>query len=142
MPWVQPVTLSEVVAAPRYEKVEREGLSYPAEQRAAQLSQRYLQSVRSLKHRIDALVDILPPGDPQARAFDIGVLRLLSSAWRGEPRLAAARLTDLTNQVERTMDKVYIASTEGSLVTLTSKRDGPGNRRQRPRHRRARRACG
>jgi hypothetical protein len=120
VPWVEPVTLSSVADGPVYDKVTRGELAYPVTERAHQLSRSYLASVAAIKQDIDAFALILPPGDPQARAFDAGVLRLMSSAWRNAPSLARAERDALAHDVDTTMDKVTIASEDGSFVTLTS----------------------
>jgi hypothetical protein len=120
VPWVQPVNLGAVAASPHYEKVRRSALTYPPSERSQQLSGTYLESVAAIKSDIDSFADILPPGDAQARAFDSGILRLLSSAWRKTPVLAEAESASLRRSVESTMGKVRISSKEGSLVTLTS----------------------
>ena len=122
VPWIQPVTLSQVADGPRYTKVERAPtVTYPASERALQLRHGYLEGVAAIKRRTDAFAAILPPGDAQARGFDSGVLRLLSSAWRSDPVAAVADRDALAADVARTMLRVRIASHNGSLVTLTSR---------------------
>ncbi|HEU5034655.1 MAG TPA: DUF6049 family protein [Mycobacteriales bacterium] len=120
VPWIQPVPLSTVAATPADTRVERGQLTYPASERQRQLSRNYLDSVRALKHKVDALAAILPPDDGQANAYHSAVLRLLSSAWRNDPATARGRRASLLTEVTHTMSQVYIASHEGSLVTLTS----------------------
>jgi hypothetical protein len=120
VPWIEPVSLEQVAQGPAYTKVARPLLSYPASERSRQLRRGYLSGIRSLTRRIDSFSLILPPGDPQPRAFDSGVLRLLSSAWRDDPFAARAHRVALGATISDTMRKVHIASQPGSLVTLTS----------------------
>jgi hypothetical protein len=119
VPWVEPISLSQVANSPLYD-LARGPLAYPAEERTQQLHHGYLDSVEALQREIDAFAAILPPGDPQARAFDSGVMRLLSSAWRSDAAGARDRRKALTHTVEVTMGRVHIASRKDSLVTLTS----------------------
>jgi hypothetical protein len=119
VPWIAPVTLSQVAAGPTYD-IQRGPLAYPAAERAQQLSRGYLLGVAAIKRRIDAFAGILPAGDAQARAFDSGILRLLSSAWRLDPAGAVDQRNTLRADVLATMNRVRIASADKSLVTLTS----------------------
>ncbi|MDQ1694959.1 MAG: hypothetical protein QOJ03_312 [Frankiaceae bacterium] len=119
VPWIEPITLSQVADSPVYD-LPRGPLTYPAAERNQQLHHGYLDSVKALQSEIDAFAAILPPADPQARAFDSGVMRLLSSAWRSDPGGARDRRKALTQVVDSTMGRVHIASRPGSLVTLTS----------------------
>jgi hypothetical protein len=120
VPWIQPVTLPQVVAAPVYSLVQRGSeIVYPTEARAAELHHNYLRSTVPLTRRLDAFAAILPPGDPQARQFDDGRLRLLSSAWRSDPAGADTHRRQLEDAVAKTMQKVHITTQPDSLVTLT-----------------------
>ena len=120
VPWVQPLTLDQVVAAPVYSLVQRGTvIDYPATARAAELHRSYLRSTLPLGRRLDAFAAILPLGDPQARRFDDGRLRLLSSAWRSDPAGADAARDRLEAAVAKTMQQVRITTQPDSLVTLT-----------------------
>jgi Family of unknown function (DUF6049) len=120
VPWIQPVTVAQIVASPVYSLVQRgPDIDYPADARAAELRRSYLRSTVPLTHRLDAFADILPPGDPQARQFDDGLLRLLSSAWRTDPAGAATDRDHFGDAVKRTMQQVSITTQPDSLVTLT-----------------------
>ncbi|HET6816933.1 MAG TPA: DUF6049 family protein [Mycobacteriales bacterium] len=120
VPWIQPITADQVVASPVYSAVQRGSeVDYPAQARVAELPRSFLRSTLPLTHRIDAFAAILPPGDPQARQFDDGRLRLLSSAWRGDPQGADAARARLERAVQRTMQQVSITTQPDSLVTLT-----------------------
>lgn len=122
VPWIEPVSLQQVATSPVYDKVQREPLRYPATERARQLHRSYLDRVAAVQRRVDAFAAILPPGDAQARAFDNGVLRLLSSAWRANPTIARDERLRFSEELANTMGKVHIVGRdEGpSLVTLTS----------------------
>jgi hypothetical protein len=120
VPWVSPTTLDQVAASPPYEKVRRRPLDFPPGARQQLLPRTYLAEVRALKQTVDTFAAILPPGDDQPRSFGLGVLQLMSSAWRGAPVGAQERLDQLSDAVQATMRKVHIATENGSLVTLTS----------------------
>jgi hypothetical protein len=121
VPWVQPLTLDQVVSAPVYSLVQRGTvINYPATARAAELHRSYLRSTLPLGRRLDAFAAIvLPAGDPQARQFDDGRLRLLSSAWRGDPAGAEADRVRLDDAMTKTMQQVSITTQPNSLITLT-----------------------
>jgi Family of unknown function (DUF6049) len=119
VPWVQPVTMPQVVASPVDDKVERPQVSYPAEARASELRRAYLRSTLPLKKRLAAFANILPPGDTQPGQFDDGRLRLLSSAWRTDPAGGLAARANLDHALQKTMQKVHIQTQANSLITLT-----------------------
>jgi hypothetical protein len=129
VPWIDAVTLPTVATSPPDETERATAIEFPAEERTRLLRRDYLAQVQDLQGRLDAFADILPPGDPLARSFDMGALRQLSSAWREAPIEASSRLTDRTEVVKDTMGRVHIASKSGDdlgahrdrvTVTLTS----------------------
>src|SRR4051794_751324 len=119
VPWIQPVTVPQVVASPVYDKVERPEVDYPAEARAGELRRVYLRSTLPLKSRLGAFANILPLGDTQPRQFDDARLRLLSSAWRTDPSGARDARGALEVALRKTMGKVRILTQTDSLITLT-----------------------
>ena len=120
VPWIDPVSLSDVAAGPVYDAVQRPRLVFTNDDRDLLLHRGYLDRVAHLRRQIDAFAAIVPPGDAVARGFDDGLRRLLSSAWRAAPATARDLREDLAATVNHTMDRVRIASRKGSLVTLTS----------------------
>jgi hypothetical protein len=120
VPWVQPVTVPQVVSSPVYSLVQRGTvIEYPDVARASELRRNYVRSTLPLTRRLDAFAAILPPGDPQSRQFDDGRLRLLSSWWRSDPAGADADRDRLEAAVRKTMQQVRITTQPDSLVTLT-----------------------
>ena len=121
VPWVTPVSLSDVANGPVYDAVERPRLVFPDEARSLLLPPGYLDRVSRLRRLVDTFADVVvPPSDPLVRSFDDGLLRLLSSAWRADPSGARALRESLLSTVQHTMGQVHIASHADSLVTLTS----------------------
>jgi hypothetical protein len=127
VPWVDPIPLSAVAHTPVYTAVKRGLLDYPATERDLQLGRNYLSGISRIKHLVDTFTDVVAPvtttqatTDPTVASFKDGVLRLLSTAWRTDPVLAAAASGDLSDVVQHTMNQVHIASRGSSLVTLTS----------------------
>ena len=117
VPWVQPVAVSQIVSAPVYDQVQRSAVSYPADAHAAELRRSYLRSTIPLTNRLDAYAAVA--GDTQAGQFDDDLLRLFSSAWRGDPAGAFAARGKLDAALKHTMQKVRIATQPDSLITLT-----------------------
>jgi hypothetical protein len=121
VPWITPVSLSDVANGPVYDEVDRTRLVFPDEARSLLLPRGYLDRVNKLRRLVDTFADIVvPPSDPLVRSFDDGLLRLLSSAWRADPAGARTLRESLLGTVQRTMARVHIASHADSLVTLTS----------------------
>ena len=119
VPWIHPVDLPAVLGTPE-STLARQGLTYPHEARLAELDRGYVDSVDNLRAEADTFASILAPGDPNARAFDDGVLRTLSSSWRGRDVAADHYRSAVSAALEATKSKVRIASAAGSFVTLTS----------------------
>ncbi len=121
VPWVAPVSLSQVVSSPVYTAVERPRLVFPDEDRSFLLAPGYLAKVSKLHRLVDTFADVVvPPADPLVRSFDDGLLRALSSAWRADPSGARSLRESLMRTVQHTMGRVHIAARPNSLVTLTS----------------------
>jgi hypothetical protein len=121
VPWVRPVSLTDVANGPTYAGVQRPRLVFPDEDRSLLLSRGYLDRVNRLRRLVDTFADVVvPPADPLVRSFDDGLLRLLSSAWRADPARARSLRESLLGKVQHTMGRVRIASHADSLVTLTS----------------------
>ncbi|HET6911697.1 MAG TPA: DUF6049 family protein [Mycobacteriales bacterium] len=120
VPWITPVGLSAASTTPEVPKLVRSALHYPSQARRAELSGDYLSGVADVKQDADEFAAILTPGDPSARAFDDGILRTLSSAWRSDPGTAYEFRQHVNDALAATMKKVHIASAPDSFVTLTS----------------------
>jgi hypothetical protein len=121
VPWIAPVSLSQVVSDPVYDAVQRPRLTFPTEDRSLLLSRGYLDRVSKLRRLVDTFASVVvSPADPLVRSFDDGLLRLLSSAWRSDPSTARSLRESLLGTVQDTMGKVHIAARADSLVTLTS----------------------
>jgi len=120
VPWITPVGLSTASTTVEAPKLARAALRYPSQARHAELSGDYLSGVADVKQDADEFAAILTPGDPSARAFDDGILRTLSSAWRSDPGTAYEFRQRVNDALATTMKKVHIASAPDSFVTLTS----------------------
>lgn len=120
VPWIQPVSLSQVASGPIYTAVQRAPLLFTADDRDLLLSHPYLSKVSRLNQLVEAFAQIVPRGNALARGYEDGILRLLSSAWRGDPITARTVRDNLQTTVQHTMNEVRIASHPNSLVTLTS----------------------
>jgi hypothetical protein len=119
VPWIAPVPLGQVVAAPVYDAVTRGPVSYPSEARTQELRRGYLRSTVPVKNRLAAFTDVLPVGDPQGRQFEDGLLRLLSSAWRTDQVAADGDRQQLSDALQSRMQEVRITTHPDSLITLT-----------------------
>jgi hypothetical protein len=122
VPWIQPVSLSQVDASPIDKSVQRRALTYPNSARRDELSSAYLGQVAALRAQISDFGSILPAGNAQSPigSYTTAAQEALSSAWRQQPGLASKQVAALASTVEKQMKQVRISSNTGSYVTLTS----------------------
>lgn len=120
VPWIRPLSLSQVTGTAADTNVARRPLTYPDSARHNELSGSYLHQVGSLRSDIANFSAILPQGNATIRGYNIAVWEALSSAWRQQHALANSTLDSLTSQVGSQMNQVRITSLSGSFVTLTS----------------------
>jgi hypothetical protein len=123
VPWIAPVSLSQVDDSPLDRTVQRAPLAYPDTARDNELSTGYLHRFRVLHNEIDDFSAILPQGgtgNNQIRAFTTAEYQTLSSGWRTQRVLASDQLSALRSSVSAAMQQVRITSHQGNYVTLTS----------------------
>ncbi|HVW80048.1 MAG TPA: DUF6049 family protein [Mycobacteriales bacterium] len=119
VPWLEPTTLGAILSQEPGTSVERQALVYPSSARDAQLPSGYVHQVTVLQHELSQLTNILPPGDAETRPLSAGLLRALSTAWRGVPVSRRAWFADFSRQLHTMTSGVHIVSEPGSTVTLT-----------------------
>lgn len=107
--WLQPASLREVTraAAP-----DRTYTGYPAAYGAHELSAGYLKSVRGIKNQA---LPFSGSFDPPLSGYELGVLRLESSAWRGKRAAKTARRARdaLKSQLANDLKTVYFVLNKG-----------------------------
>ncbi|HWA67886.1 MAG TPA: DUF6049 family protein [Mycobacteriales bacterium] len=119
VPWLEPTTLSTILAQSPDSAVERQSLTYPSADRASELPPAYVGQVAQRQHALSQLTSILPPGDPETRPLSAGLLRALSTAWRGVAGPRRGWMTDFSRALRTMTSGVHIVSKAGSTVTLT-----------------------
>lgn len=103
LPWLSLTTLDsiKVPAAP----TPRAGLTYPDRNRKQELGGKYLQPIRELAEQ--AALTARLTGRQQS-SFDAAVLRLTSSAWRGDTKAGRAVAEQVGKAVNDRIEKVSI----------------------------------
>jgi hypothetical protein len=119
VPWIRPVSLSQVAAEPADTQLARASLTVPPTARHAELGAGYLHGLDDAARHVTTL-GALAPGAATVRDLTTGIQRGLSSAWRTAPFLASDRLDALHRAIDTAMGRVRIASQPNSFVTLTS----------------------
>jgi hypothetical protein len=119
VPWLAPTTLSAILDGQPDPSVEREALDYPSADRSTELPAAYLHQVAEKHRSLSQLTNILPAGDPETRPLSAGLLRALSTAWRGVAAPRRGWLSDFGHQLDSMTSGVHIVSLAGSTVTLT-----------------------
>jgi hypothetical protein len=119
VPWLEPTTLGAILGDRPDPSVERAPLDYPSADRDAELPTAYLHQVAAKQRALSQLTNILPPADPETRPLSAGLLRALSTAWRGVTAARRGWLNDFSRQLDTMTSGVHIVSVPGSTVTLT-----------------------
>jgi hypothetical protein len=119
VPWLEPTTLSQILGGQASSTLAREPLTYPATARRSELSRTYLQEVVRLQHSLSQLTNILPPNDAETRPLSTGLLRSLSSAWRGNGAQRHDWILKYEGALHAMTSGVQIVSAPYSTVTLT-----------------------
>lgn len=118
-PWLDPMTLPQLVADPKINVAARDPLGYPASARAAELPGRYLAPVARTQRRLDRLNSLFTrPDNAMVRGLQIELLRGLSSYWRGDLSAGAAVRRAVTSTVNGDLAGVKVFS--AGTVTFTS----------------------
>jgi hypothetical protein len=118
-PWLEPTTLTSILAERPDTSVERQPLVYDSGSRGTELPATYLHEVGEWQHELSELTNILPPGDSETRPLSTGLLRSLSTAWRGVPAIRHGWLDAYSTALRAMTSGVHIVSQPGSTVTLT-----------------------
>jgi hypothetical protein len=119
VPWLAPTTLGAILDSQPDPDLERQPLEYPSADRATELPTAYLHQVALEQRELSQLTNILPPGDPETRPLSAGLLRALSTAWRGVAAQRRGWLSDFSRDLRKMTTGVHIVSKQGSTVTLT-----------------------
>jgi hypothetical protein len=120
VPWITPVSLSDVQKSPISTTTPRQPLTYPEAAKHNELSPTYLHRVSALRRDITDFGAILPIGNAETRGFTQAAQATLSSAWRVDHDAANRTLDTLVGEVTHAMNGVRITSLNGSYITLTS----------------------
>ncbi|MGV9302684.1 DUF6049 family protein [Nonomuraea sp. NPDC003727] len=115
LPWLTGVPLTSIKQTKA--SAPRAGLTYTDADRKAELSRKYLESVRRVAGKAALTSGITSEHAPSA--FDTAVLRLTSSAWRVKSGIGAREAKQVEAKVGESLAKVYITgSAQGRTRSL------------------------
>ncbi|MFC5819600.1 DUF6049 family protein [Nonomuraea harbinensis] len=103
LPWLS-LTPLDSIKVPR-DRVPRAGLTYSDRDRKQELSGKYLEPVREVAAQAQLAAEVT---GQQQSSFDAAVLRLASSAWRGDTKAGRAVTEQVSEAVKDRIGKVSI----------------------------------
>ncbi|GAA3080674.1 DUF6049 family protein [Streptosporangium carneum] len=116
LPWLAPATLDSVKRG-KGVAPQRADLTYTDQNRREELAKPYMKSVRRVGRKADLTAAVTDAQDIDV--FDLALLRLSSSAWRGRGDAAAPYVTQVGTAVDGRIRQVSITGNEQSpLRTL------------------------
>ncbi|WP_329088085.1 MULTISPECIES: DUF6049 family protein [unclassified Streptosporangium] len=121
LPWLAPVTL-DAVKRGKGVPVPRAGLTYTDQDRKLELAKQYLTGVKRVGARADLTAAITTAQDLDV--FDLALLRLTSSAWRGRTGGAAPYVQQVAEAIDGRIAKVNITGSEQSRLRTLAGSNG------------------
>ncbi|HEY9524305.1 MAG TPA: DUF6049 family protein, partial [Thermopolyspora sp.] len=112
LPWLRPITLDSI-KKPSARAPRATDLVYSAQRRQAELGKKYLAGVRKLAQQATLTSEVI--GD-KARPFAAALLRLESSAWRGQGAEASRRVRQVRAAVDERIDDISITGADTPRV--------------------------
>lgn len=113
-PWLQPLTLSDLLEAPT-NPLRRDRGVYGNKAQAAELDSGYLADVRNVSRELASFTSVLDNPIGVSDAFASALLRTESSAWRVQPDLGRQLLATVRTQLSEQVDQVKVLS-EGTVT--------------------------
>ena len=113
-PWLQPLTLSELLDGP-INPLRRDRGAYGSKAQAAELSSTFLADVRSVSTELASFTSVLDNPIGVSDAFASALLRTESSAWRSQPETGRELLASVRAQLNDQIDQVNVLS-EGTVT--------------------------
>ncbi|GAA3165514.1 DUF6049 family protein [Planomonospora alba] len=139
LPWLTPTTLDAIKSGKA--DTPRSGLVYTEQNQRAELGRKHLADVRRVSGRASLATAVTPDtaGSDDSGAYNLALLRLASSAWRGRAEEVAPYVAQLRATVDSRIDQVRIVGGEqaeqvrtlagdnGELpISVRNDRDGSG----------------
>lgn len=113
-PWLEPLTLTELLDAPA-NLVRRDRGAYGKKAQAAELPSAYLADIRSVSSELASFTSVLDNPIGISDAFASALLRTESSAWRSQPETGRELLASVQRQLTDEINQVNILS-EGTVT--------------------------
>lgn len=115
-PWLEPVTMSELLDEPAPTTSRRRG-GYGEKARADELTRRYVAAIARTNEDLSTFTSIIDNPTGVTEPFSEALLRASSSAWRSQPATGTALLESIQADLDAQTAKVRVLS-EGK-VTLS-----------------------
>ncbi|MFD2356897.1 DUF6049 family protein [Nonomuraea ferruginea] len=119
LPWLS-LTPLDSIKVPR-DRVPRAGLTYSDRDRKQELSGKYLEPVREVAAQAQLAAEVT---GQQQSSFDAAVLRLASSAWRGDTKAGRAVTEQVSEAVKDRIGKVSITGASPDQPRTLAGSDG------------------
>ncbi|MFF5205214.1 DUF6049 family protein [Streptosporangium sp. NPDC000396] len=121
LPWLAPATLDTMKPA-KTARTPRADLAYTDQDRRKELDKSYMSKVKRVSARIDLTTAVTKNKD--LHLFDLALLRLTSSAWRGRTSAAAPYVKQIGTTVDGRIGKVYITGGDQPQFRTLAGADG------------------
>ncbi|MFF5111262.1 DUF6049 family protein [Streptosporangium sp. NPDC000509] len=121
LPWLAPVTL-DTIKRGKGAPVPRSGLTYTDADRKLELPKQYMTGVRKVGARADLTSAITTAQDLDV--FDLALLRLTSSAWRGRTGNATPYVQQVAGAIDGRIAMVNITGSEQSRLRTLAGSNG------------------
>ncbi|MEV4750381.1 DUF6049 family protein [Streptosporangium sp. NPDC049248] len=121
LPWLLPVGL-DAVKRGKGAPTPRADLTYTDQNRRAELPKQYLTGVKKVGARADLTAAITTAQDLDV--FDLALLRLTSSAWRGRTAAAAPYVQQVAEAIDSRIAMVSITGSEQSRLRTLAGSNG------------------
>lgn len=113
-PWLQPLTLTELLEAPT-NPLRRDRGAYGSTAQAAELPSSYLAEIQSVSRELASFTSVLDNPIGVSDEFASALLRTESSAWRSEPETGRELLDSVRTGLADQIDQVKALS-EGTVT--------------------------
>ncbi|MFJ2028090.1 DUF6049 family protein [Streptosporangium sp. NPDC087985] len=121
LPWLSPTTLGAIKPG-RGVPTPRADITYTDQDWRKELSKPYVTSVKRVGARADLTAAVTT--DQDIDVFDLALLRLTSSAWRGRDDTAKPYVKRVGSAVDERIGKISITGTEQSQIRTLAGKNG------------------
>jgi hypothetical protein len=126
VPWMQPATLSQLLASPPPSSIRRRTLTLPSSEADNELSRTFLtggrRGIPAIRTDLNRIGSVFPDPDQAVQSVNLALLRSESAAWRDDQAAGLRMRASARAEVNALEGGISVASS--GLVTLSG-RSGP-----------------